>query len=314
MGKPRRDLTIEEQLARGPMDLPFLMLVLLLLGIGLVMVFSASYASAYYQDGDPFAYISRQAVFGVAGIAVLYLVSKINYQSFRWLAVFLLIAAFALLILVAIPGVGVVHNNARRWLRIFIVAGPEFQPSEVAKLAVILYFASRLSKRNTEKKKKWDSRTPAGRILGALDRSGFLELVPYAAILLGVAFLMYLEPHMSGTILIIGGRGGHPVRRRREALLVRGGRRGHGGAAVVHHHQHRVYDRPHRPVAEPLAGRQRQGLPGHPVPAGHRLGRAAGSGIWATAGRNSSICPSRRTTLCSLSCVRRWALSAPPWC
>ena len=203
MGKPRRDLTIEEQLARGPMDLPFLMLVLLLLGIGLVMVFSASYASAYYQDGDPFAYISRQAVFGVAGIAVLYLVSKINYQSFRWLAVFLLIAAFALLILVAIPGVGVVHNNARRWLRIFIVAGPEFQPSEVAKLAVILYFASRLSKRNTEKKKKWDSRTPAGRILGALDRSGFLELVPYAAILLGVAFLMYLEPHMSGTILIM---------------------------------------------------------------------------------------------------------------
>ena len=203
MGKPRRDLTIEEQLARGPMDLPFLMLVLLLLGIGLVMVFSASYASAYYQDRDPFAYISRQAVFGVAGVAVLYLVSKINYQSFRWLAVFLLIAAFALLILVAIPGVGVVHNNARRWLRIFIVAGPEFQPSEVAKLAVILYFASRLSKRNTEKKKRWDSRTPAGRILGALDRSGFLELVPYAAILLGVAFLMYLEPHMSGTILIM---------------------------------------------------------------------------------------------------------------
>ncbi len=50
--KPKRDLTIDEQLARGPMDLPFLMLVLLLLGIGLIMMFSASYATAYYHDGD----------------------------------------------------------------------------------------------------------------------------------------------------------------------------------------------------------------------------------------------------------------------
>ena len=48
MAKPRRDLTMEEQLTRGPVDLPFLMLVLMLLGIGMVMVFSASYATAYY--------------------------------------------------------------------------------------------------------------------------------------------------------------------------------------------------------------------------------------------------------------------------
>ena len=62
--KPKRDLTVEEQLARGPLDLPFLMLVLLLLGIGLIMMFSASYATAYYTDGDPLVYISRQALFG----------------------------------------------------------------------------------------------------------------------------------------------------------------------------------------------------------------------------------------------------------
>ena len=59
--KPKRDLTVDEQLARGPMDLPFLMLVLLLLGIGLIMMFSASYATAYYHDGDPLLYIARQA-------------------------------------------------------------------------------------------------------------------------------------------------------------------------------------------------------------------------------------------------------------
>ena len=51
--KPKRDLTVEEQLARGPLDLPFLMLTMLLLGVGLIMMFSASFATAYYNDGDP---------------------------------------------------------------------------------------------------------------------------------------------------------------------------------------------------------------------------------------------------------------------
>lgn len=205
MAKPKRDLTIEEQLARGPMDLPFLMLILMLLGIGVIMMLSASYASAYYDTkvSSPYFYFIRQLIYGLAGVAVLYLVSRINYQTFRWLSVFVLIAAFALLVLVLVPGIGVEHNEAQRWMKILIVAGPEFQPSEVAKLAVVLYFSARLSKRSTEKKKKWNRRSPAGRLLGFLDRIGFLELVPYAMILLGIAALMILEPHMSGTILIL---------------------------------------------------------------------------------------------------------------
>lgn len=205
MKKAKRDLTIEEQLARGPMDLPFLMLVVMLLGIGLIMVLSASYASAYYDSkvSSPYYYFIRQLIFGVGGVAVLYLVSRINYQSFRWLSVFVLIFAFILLIMVLIPHVGIVHNNAQRWMKMFIVAGPEFQPSEVAKLAVILFFSARLSKRNTEKKKKWNKTSLVGRVCGFMDRIGLLELLPYAAILLVIAFLMIKEPHMSGTILIL---------------------------------------------------------------------------------------------------------------
>ena len=61
--KPKRDLTVEEQLARGPLDLPFLMLTMLLLGVGLIMMFSASFATAYYNDGDPLVYIKNQAVY-----------------------------------------------------------------------------------------------------------------------------------------------------------------------------------------------------------------------------------------------------------
>lgn len=71
------------------MDLPFLMLVMILLGIGLIMMFSASYATAYYDSkvADPLYYIKRQAMFAVVGVAVMYVVSKINYQTFRWMSV-----------------------------------------------------------------------------------------------------------------------------------------------------------------------------------------------------------------------------------
>ena len=199
--KPKRDLTVEEQLARGPLDLPFLMLTMLLLGVGLIMMFSASFATAYYNDGDPLVYIKNQAVYAAAGVVVMFLVSKINYQTFRLLSVPGIVAAILLLVLALSP-LGVELNEVKRWGRI----GPiQFQPSEVAKVAVILFFATRLSKRDTEKKKKWSRRTLTGRTLERLDRIGFLELVPYGAILMVIALLMLMEPHMSGTILVLAG-------------------------------------------------------------------------------------------------------------
>lgn len=198
--KPKRDLTVEEQLARGPLDLPFLMLTMLLLGVGLIMMFSASFATAYYNDGDPLVYIKNQAVYAAAGVVVMFLVSKINYQTFRLLSVPGIVAAILLLVLALSP-LGVELNEVKRWVRI----GPiQFQPSEVAKVAVILFFATRLSKRDTEKK-KWSRRTLTGRTLERLDRIGFLELVPYGAILMVIALLMLMEPHMSGTILVLAG-------------------------------------------------------------------------------------------------------------
>ncbi len=198
--KPKRDLTVEEQLARGPVDLPFTMLVLMLLGIGLIMMFSASYASAYYENGDPMVYIKRQAVLGALGVAAMYVVSKINYQTFRWMAMPALVGSVILLLLVFTP-LGVSHNGARRWLRV----GVEFQPSELAKIAVILFFAARLCKRDSEKRRRYTNRTLTGRTLNRLEYIGFLELVPYAAILGVIGILMLKQPHMSGTILVMAG-------------------------------------------------------------------------------------------------------------
>ena len=207
--KAKRDLTMEEQLARGLMDLPFLMLVLMLVGIGLIMMFSASFASAYYDSSqnvqnNPMFYIRRQAAYAAAGLLVMYVTSKINYQRFRWMSVFVLVGAIALLVLVLTP-IGVEINQVKRWLYLFLVAGPTFQPSEIAKVAVVLFFAARLSKRDTERKKKFTNRTLTGRTLNRLERIGFLELVPYGAVLSLVLVLVVMEPHMSGTILIMVG-------------------------------------------------------------------------------------------------------------
>ena len=177
------------ELARGPIDLPFLVLVLLLTGIGLVMLLSASFPSAYYEtDGkNPMSYFIRQGVFAIMGLAAMLLIGKINYQRFRGLAQPLLFLSIILLVLVLIPHnpIAITRNNATRWLGI-PGTSLQFQPSEVAKVAVVLYFSDSISK------KKDRMRT---------FRYGIL---PYAIILVVLAALVGLEPHLSGAILIMG--------------------------------------------------------------------------------------------------------------
>ena len=163
-----------------------LVLVILLTGIGLVMLLSASFPSAYYEtDGkNPMFYFIRQGIFAIMGIAAMLFISKINYQWFRRFARPLLFVSVILLVFVLIPGVGIMRNNARRWLGIGELL--TFQPSEIAKVAVVLYFSHSISK------KKDKMRT---------FRYGIL---PYALLLIVLAVLVGLEPHLSGAILIMG--------------------------------------------------------------------------------------------------------------
>lgn len=203
----KRDLTIEQQLARGPIDLPFLALVLLLTAVGLIMLLSASYASAYYNvdpsvdtGGNPYYYFIRQLAFALAGVVAMFALSKFDYQRWRGLSVFALIGSMLLLVLVFTP-LGRTANNARRWLWL----GFTFQPSELVKIAVVMFFSASLSKRKSQQKdpRKWSRRSLTGRFLGFLDRIGFLELIPYGLILLIILFLLYKQPHMSAMILIL---------------------------------------------------------------------------------------------------------------
>ena len=210
----RRDLSKHAQLSRGPIDLPFLMLVLILLGIGLIMLLSASSYAALYDTtagykpsdgimGDPFFYFKKQAIYAAVGVGLMLLTSRLDYQHLRILSVPVLLGAIFLLILVLVPGVGQTHNNATRWLKMFLVAGPEFQPSEIAKLGVVLFFAARLSKRRYGTP-EFKNRLPFvfEKIRYFFYWSNLVELIPYGIILMIIAVLLRLEPHMSGLILV----------------------------------------------------------------------------------------------------------------
>ena len=205
--KAKRDLTIEQQLARGPIDLPFLTLVILLTGVGLIMLLSASYPSAFYDldpnistGGDPYYYFKRQLIFAAVGLAAMVALSIMNYQWYRWMSVFVLGAAVVLMLLVFTP-LGRSVDDARRWIVLF---GFRFQPSEVAKVGIIMFFAARLSKRKSQLKepKKWSKRTVTGRIGAFLDRIGLLELIPYGIALALVLGIIALQKHMSCMVLI----------------------------------------------------------------------------------------------------------------
>ena len=105
--------------------------VMLLLAIGLVALFSASYSTGYYNfKGDSLHFVTRQGMVAVAGVVAMIVISKVSYKLYaRFYKPFLAVSV-VLLILVAIPGIGTWYNGARRWLF-------GFQPSELAKLAVI---------------------------------------------------------------------------------------------------------------------------------------------------------------------------------
>lgn len=175
--------------ARGPLDLPFLLLAMLLLAIGLIMLLSASFPSAQASKSsnyDPLYYFKRQAMFAGPGVVVMYWVSKINYERFRGLARLALLLSIGLLVLVLIPGVGLTRNGATRWLGIPGLPVGQFQPSEAAKLGIIVYFAESISKKR-EKMRTF--------------REGFL---PHFLVLCVLAGLILIEPHFSGALLIAG--------------------------------------------------------------------------------------------------------------
>lgn len=101
----REAMEQSREAARGPVDLPFLLLTLLLTAMGMVMVLSASFPSAYYENnGNGAYYFVRQGIFAVLGLAAMFGLSKMNYQRLRGVGRLLLWGSILLLVLVIVPG------------------------------------------------------------------------------------------------------------------------------------------------------------------------------------------------------------------
>ena len=170
---------------RNPVDGMLVVVLILLLAVGLLVLFSATYYTS--QDkANPLAEVERQ-LFGIAlGTVACFITSRIPYRFWKdtWIVIAGLGISLVLLTLVIIPGIGVYINGSRRWLSI---AGISFQPSEFAKFAVVLYMAATLTYR------------------GKGIRSLLTGIVP-VLLVPGVVFLLILQqPNLStaGSILIV---------------------------------------------------------------------------------------------------------------
>lgn len=157
----------------------------LLLVIGLLSLFSATVAVSVQRSGDSLFFVKNQLVKGIfPGIIAFSLLALIDYRIWRKWAFGALIASIALLLLVYVPGVGVILNGAHGWIRI---AGMQFQPSEFVKLTFLLYLAAWLAGRKTEEAHKIDT-----------------GLVPFLLALGGVMFLLIMQPDTGSMMVIVG--------------------------------------------------------------------------------------------------------------
>lgn len=128
--------------ARSAPDALMMIATLLLLAIGVVMVYSASSVLSFHDFGDSYYYVKRQLLFAVLGILAMFAMMNIDYWVWKKYAKIGLIVCFVLLLVVLIPGLGVVRGGARSWLGIGSFG---IQPSEFMKIGMILFLAKLLS-------------------------------------------------------------------------------------------------------------------------------------------------------------------------
>lgn len=166
----------------NPIDFTLIITILLLLGIGLVVVLSASSPSALSTTGNSYAFFTKQLIFAILGMGAMLFISKIDYRFYKkfykhawWISIILL---------VAVKVIGRSINGAQRW--IYVTETLSFQPSEMVKFLMIIFYAGILVKNRDE--------------LHLYDK-GFLKNFIYLIPIIG---LLLLQPHLSASLVIIG--------------------------------------------------------------------------------------------------------------
>ncbi|MDD6735975.1 MAG: putative lipid II flippase FtsW [Clostridiales bacterium] len=174
-----RDLFVFDG-AKGEIDTTFLLLVGVLTVFGLIMLLSASAPTADVKFSKSYYFFIRQFGFAAVGAGLMLMISKMNYKKLKKFAVPLMLFCIVLLTMVFLPGIGVSHNGSRRWINLVAF---EFQPSELTKLAISMFFAALIE----------DKRYDITKVKG---------LFQFGAWMIVIAALMMLETHVSGTVVL----------------------------------------------------------------------------------------------------------------
>ncbi len=166
----------------NPFDFPLLITIILLLAIGLIMVLSASSPTALAVSGDSYEYFFKQFMFAIGGLVLMFCISKVDYRFYKKYYIHALVIAIALLAAVLLFGEEI--NGATRW--IYVTETLSFQPSEIAKILVIIFYAGLLTVTKDRLKLFW---------------KGFI--LNFLGVLL-IAACLIPQPHYSAMIVIIG--------------------------------------------------------------------------------------------------------------
>jgi len=171
------------RLRAGQPDYVILGLVMALLVLGLITVYSASFALGQLEYNDVTYFVVRQAMWAVLGLTALVIMMRTDYHMLRQVSPYLMAAAIVGLLVVLVPGIGVERNGATRWIPLGPL--PPAQPSEFAKLALIIYVSAWLTSHKREVK------------------SFAMGFVPFVLLVGLVAGLVMLEPDMGTTLIIV---------------------------------------------------------------------------------------------------------------
>jgi cell division protein FtsW len=164
-------------------DMIILLMAVALTCFGVVMVYSTSSVMAAKKFHDGFYFLKRQGIYALLGFGAMIFAMRFDYQTWRRFAVPILLGCIVLLLLVFIPGIGAKAKGAARWIRL---PGFNLQPSELAKIALIVYMAYSLDKKQDQGKMK-------------LFFAGFAPYMVILALMLGIL----LKQHDLGSALTL---------------------------------------------------------------------------------------------------------------
>jgi cell division protein FtsW len=165
-------------------DLSLFIVVIILMAVGLCMVFSSSYIMGYKWYGDSYYFLKRQLIYAIIALVAFFFAIYTDYHYYKKLTLPVLILSIILLSMVYIPSIGRSAGGASRWIKIGFFS---FQPSEIAKFALILYLAESLTRKQVK------------------DIKTFIRGILPTLIIMLVMFLLILnEPDFSTSLIILG--------------------------------------------------------------------------------------------------------------